>query len=314
MQPDHYDLIVVGSGPGGASLAQRLAPGGKRILILERGGYLPRSEQNWDSKTVFVDGAYQADETWTNRQGRDVQARAALLCRRQFQGLWRGAVPVARARLSRRGSHAGGDFAGLASRLRRVRALLHRGGNAFPRPRRTRRRSRWSLAPARPYPHPPVSHEPKIENLSDRSSQASGSNRFTCPSASCWTRKAASRRRPASACAAARFDGFPCLLNGKADAQVICIDPMLAATSERHDVDRRLCLTAGDRLRWSNHPDGARDARRPVRSSYSADIVVVACGALSSALLLLRSARTISIRTASPTAPIRWAATTCVTR
>jgi len=69
MPDGHYDLIVIGTGPGGASLAQRLAQSGKRILVLERGGYLPRSEKNWDSKTVFVDGAYQADETWFNRHG-----------------------------------------------------------------------------------------------------------------------------------------------------------------------------------------------------------------------------------------------------
>jgi len=53
---DHYDIIVIGSGPGGGALAQRLAPTGKRILMLERGGYLPRSRDNWDAKTVFVDG------------------------------------------------------------------------------------------------------------------------------------------------------------------------------------------------------------------------------------------------------------------
>ena len=46
---DHYDVIVIGSGPGGASLAHRLAPTGKRILLLERGDYLPRSQKNWDS-------------------------------------------------------------------------------------------------------------------------------------------------------------------------------------------------------------------------------------------------------------------------
>jgi choline dehydrogenase-like flavoprotein len=51
---------VIGSGPGGASLAHRLAGTGKRIPILERGGYLPRSRDNWDSKTVFVDATYQA--------------------------------------------------------------------------------------------------------------------------------------------------------------------------------------------------------------------------------------------------------------
>ena len=69
MSSDRYDLIVIGSGPGGASLAHRLAPTGKRILILERGDYLPRSEKNWNSQTVFVDGAYQAHETWTNSAG-----------------------------------------------------------------------------------------------------------------------------------------------------------------------------------------------------------------------------------------------------
>jgi choline dehydrogenase-like flavoprotein len=67
--PDHYDVIVIGSGPGGASVAHRLAPAGKRILLLERGGYLPRSRANWDAQTVFVDGAYQAPETWYGPEG-----------------------------------------------------------------------------------------------------------------------------------------------------------------------------------------------------------------------------------------------------
>ena len=69
MSTDHYDIIVIGSGPGGGSLAQRLAPTGKKILILERGTYLPRSEKNWDSKTVFVEGRYQAPETWYSSKG-----------------------------------------------------------------------------------------------------------------------------------------------------------------------------------------------------------------------------------------------------
>jgi len=66
---DHYDVIVIGSGPGGGALAQRLAPTGKRILMRERGGYLPRSRDNWDAKTVFVDGKYQAPATWYGRKG-----------------------------------------------------------------------------------------------------------------------------------------------------------------------------------------------------------------------------------------------------
>jgi choline dehydrogenase-like flavoprotein len=62
-------MIVIGSGPGGASLAHRLAGTGKRILMLERGGCLPRPRDNWDSKTVFVDGTYQAPETWNGADG-----------------------------------------------------------------------------------------------------------------------------------------------------------------------------------------------------------------------------------------------------
>ena len=54
--PEHYDVIIIGSGPGGASVAQALAPTGKRVLILERGDYLPREEANWSAQAVFVEG------------------------------------------------------------------------------------------------------------------------------------------------------------------------------------------------------------------------------------------------------------------
>ena len=92
---DHYDVIVVGSGPGGGSVAHRLAATGKRILMLERGGYLPRSRANWDAKTVFVDGAYQAPETWYGKKGEAFRPGPALLRRRQLQGVRVGTVPSA---------------------------------------------------------------------------------------------------------------------------------------------------------------------------------------------------------------------------
>ena len=46
MSNGNYDLIIIGSGAGGG-LALKLAPSGKRILLLERGGFLPREKQNW---------------------------------------------------------------------------------------------------------------------------------------------------------------------------------------------------------------------------------------------------------------------------
>ena len=69
MADTHYDVIIIGSGPGGGATAAKLAPMGKRILLLERGEYLPRTPHNWDSKSVFVDGKYQAKETWYDSKG-----------------------------------------------------------------------------------------------------------------------------------------------------------------------------------------------------------------------------------------------------
>jgi choline dehydrogenase-like flavoprotein len=73
MAGEHYDVIIIGSGPGGATMAWRLAQTGKRILLIERGDYLERGPQNWDSRTVFVDAAYQAKETWYGADGRSFQ-------------------------------------------------------------------------------------------------------------------------------------------------------------------------------------------------------------------------------------------------
>jgi choline dehydrogenase-like flavoprotein len=61
--PEHYDVIVIGTGAGGGTLANTLAPSGKRILLLERGNFLPRETQNWDPESVFVDGRYISPET-----------------------------------------------------------------------------------------------------------------------------------------------------------------------------------------------------------------------------------------------------------
>ncbi len=85
MAGNAYDVLIIGSGPGGASLAQRLAPTGRTILLLERGDYLPRSVDNWDSQKVFVEGVYQTKETWYGKDRRVLPAGPALLRGRQFR-------------------------------------------------------------------------------------------------------------------------------------------------------------------------------------------------------------------------------------
>ena len=64
---NHYDVIIIGTGAGGGTLAYHLAPSGKRILLLERGGYLPREKDNWDSRAVFIDSKYKAKESWQDK-------------------------------------------------------------------------------------------------------------------------------------------------------------------------------------------------------------------------------------------------------
>ena len=60
-----FDVIIVGSGAGGGTLAGHLAPSGKRVLILERGDWLPREAENWDSKAVFeLDNLYVVDTSF----------------------------------------------------------------------------------------------------------------------------------------------------------------------------------------------------------------------------------------------------------
>jgi Choline dehydrogenase and related flavoproteins len=70
MSESHYDIIIIGTGAGGGTLAYELAATGKRILLLERGGYLPREKDNWDSQAVFVDNKYKARETWHDKHGK----------------------------------------------------------------------------------------------------------------------------------------------------------------------------------------------------------------------------------------------------
>ena len=90
-----YDVIIIGSGAGGGTLARQLAPTGKRILILERGGWLPREVENWSAEEVFVQNRYVPTETWYDKDGRPFrpgqQCPRTLACAELRGG--RGRVP-----------------------------------------------------------------------------------------------------------------------------------------------------------------------------------------------------------------------------
>jgi len=291
MAGEHYDVIVIGSGPGGASLAHRLAPrlaaAGKRLLMLERGDYLPRSQKNWDSHTVFVEGAYQAPETWHGADGSTfhpglhyyvggnskVYGAALFRLRERDFGEVRHKDGLSPA------WPLGYDvFEPYYTEAEKLFAVHGQRGEDPGEP--------WASGP---YPHPAVTHEPRIQQLADTLA-GEGLHPFHLPLGILLDEHNGAPT-PTSRCIRCdAFDGFPCLLNGKADAQVMCVDPTLAAYPDTVSL-----LTGAYVERLETDPAGRRISRVCVRRAgaiehYSADIVVVACGALSSALLMLRSA------------------------
>ncbi len=282
---EHYDVVVIGSGPGGGSVVHRLAPTGKRILLLERGDYLPRSPANWDSQTVFVDGIYQASETWYGADGSSFHPGlhyyvggnskvygAALFRMRQrdFDDIVHkdGVSPAWPVK-----------YDAFEPYYAEAERLFHVHGQRGEDP--------TEPASSGPFPHPPVSHEPRIAALAE-SLAKDGLHPFHLPLGILLDEKGG-KATPTSVCIRCdAFDGFPCLLNGKADAQVVCVDPALQA----HPNLTLLTGAYASRLETDGPGravTGVHVTRNGEEERYSADIVVVACGALSSALLLLRS-------------------------
>lgn len=285
MADNRYDVIVIGSGPGGASLAHKLAPTGKRILLLERGDYLPRSRANWDSQTVFVEGAYQAKETWYGRDGREFHPGLHYYVGGNSK-VYGAALLRLRERDFEEIQHKDGlspawplKYEVFEPYYAEAERLFHVHGQRGEDP---------TEPPASgPFPHPPVSHEPCIQSLND-TLREEGLHPFHLP-LGILLDEMDGRPTPTSICIRCdAFDGFPCLLNGKADAQVMCVDPALRDNSN-------LTLLTGAYVSKLETDAAGRTitdvvvARHGVEERYSADIVVVACGALSSALLLLRS-------------------------
>ncbi|HWD25781.1 MAG TPA: GMC family oxidoreductase [Rhizomicrobium sp.] len=283
---NHFDVIVIGSGPGGASLAQRLAPTGKRILLIERGDYLPRTRANWDARTVFVDGAYQADETWYGKAGESFHPGLHYYVGGNSK-VYGGALLRLRERDFDAVRHADGispawplEYDVFEPYYTEAERLFHVHGRRGEDPTEPRSSA--------PFPYPPVSHEPRIQALND-SFEQDGLHPFHLPLGILLDEKDG-KATPASTCIRCdTFDGFPCLLNGKADAQVMCVDPALKLHANltlmtNAYVSRLETDAAGGSVTGVVVAQGESEAR------YSADIVVVACGALSSALLLLRSA------------------------
>jgi choline dehydrogenase-like flavoprotein len=278
----HWDVIIVGSGAGGGTLVQRLAPTGKRILLLERGEFLPREKENWDVKAVQLDGRYDAQETWYDRTGAAFRPGIKYAVGGNTK-VW-GAATL-RMRPSDFGEvrHAGGlspawpisyeelePYYAEAEHLWRVRG--ERGAEPTEGPA------------SRPYRYPAIRHEARVRELVADFARA-GVHASSLPLGLLLD----DERRERDACIRCdSCDGFPCLVKGKADAQTICVEPALAHPNVTlltgAKVTRLETDASGRSVRAVHVERGGRV------ETHSADVVALACGAINSAALLLRSA------------------------
>jgi choline dehydrogenase-like flavoprotein len=279
---DQYDVIIIGSGAGGGTLLHKLAPMGKRILLLERGGFVRREKDNWNPRAVNVEGKYQTREIWRDKDGRELHPHTNY--------------------------NVGGNTKFYGAALFRLREqdfgeLRHYGGLSPAWPIRYDELQRYYDEAERlyhvhgargedpteppceaPYPYPAISHEQRIQHLADDFARL-GLKPFHTPLGVMLNERnaAASKCIRCDTC-----DGFPCLVSAKADAQVCAINPSLAYEN--------VTLLTDAFVQQLETSSSGREVTKVVVNcrgetlSLSAGIVVVACGAINSAALLLRSA------------------------
>lgn len=279
---DYYDVIIIGSGAGGGTLLHSLAKSNKKILMLERGNFLPREVENWEPSAVFEDGRYISSDTWYDSSGKKFQPQVHY-----FVG---GATKLYGAALYRLRPedfgelrHMDGisptwplsydDFEPWYSEAEQLYQVHGEHGQDPTE-------GHWS----KQYPWPPVTNEPRIEQLSN-DLKARGYNPFSAPCGIMLDEK----DRPNSKCIRCSWcDGYPCLVHAKADAEVLGVRPVLDLPNVTLLVDSEVI-----KLQTDSSGKTITDVvvmRNGNQEIYSGGIVVLSAGAANSAKILLMSA------------------------
>jgi choline dehydrogenase-like flavoprotein len=288
MAATHYDVIIIGTGAGGGTLLHALAPTGKKILVLERGDFVPREKANWDSRIVNVEGHYNTKEVWHDKTGKPLHPHTNYYVGGNTKFYGAALFRLRREDFGEIRHHAGISpawpigYDDLEPYYTKAEQLYHVHGSRGEDPSEP--------AASAPYPYPAVSHELRIQQLHE-DFEGLGHRPFHTPLGIMLNEQ---DRHKSSCIRCETCDGFPCLINAKADAHVCCVDPALVhpnVTLLTNSFVSRLRTNASGRevtgveVTRKNHGNGGG-----VAETYTADIVVVACGAINSAVLLLRSA------------------------
>lgn len=280
-QSDRYDIIIIGTGAGGGTVAHELATTGKRILILERGEFLPREKDNWDPEAVYQDQKYYTDEKWRDKEGEVLDPQTCYWVGGNTK-VYGAALIQMRDRDFDEVEHKDGispawplkyqDFAPYYARAEKLFSVHGQTGQDPTEPARAA------------YPYPPVQHEPSMQVIAGALKDL-GYAPFNLP---LGLRLNEVDQTLSDCIRCDTCDGFPCMVDGKADAEVNCINP----TRQLANVT---LLTGAKVVKLHTSESGKEvtgvEAEVGDRTqTFAGNLVVVACGAINSAALLLRSA------------------------
>jgi len=283
MQPTCYDLIIIGTGSGGGTIAQKLAPSGEKILLLERGGFIPKEKENWDVDKVVVKGRYRTDEIWYDKDGKPFSPFTHYVVGGNSK-MYGAASFRLRESDFRETQHAAGlspgwplTYADLAPYYTQAERLFSvhgvRGSDPFEPPA------------DEPYPFGSIPVEPFTHELY-QNVQKAGLNPFPIPMA---VRLAEDNTYwPDAPTILGNFDGFPDPTEAKADSHVTGVRSALQHPNVT-------LLTGAFVSRLDTDATGRRVTtvhvvRNGQTETYRAGVVILAAGAINSAALLLRSA------------------------
>ncbi|MCW5259445.1 GMC family oxidoreductase [Verminephrobacter eiseniae] len=277
MNQDPADVVIIGSGVGGGGVALQLAGSGAKVLVLERGRFLPREPHNWDLEEVFVKQRYKTDDIWY------ADGRAFRPGMFYFVGgltkFYGTAMFRLRERDFERVQHEEGESPAWPIRYADLEPWYALAERLFGV------RGQAGIDPTEParscaYAHPPVPHEPVMQAIHDRL-QAQGLSPFPMPSA--IDLGDAGRCRRCSNC-----DALPCRIDAKGDAEIKLIRPALRQPNVELRtgvlVERLLTDAGGRRI------VAAQVLEDGVRKHIGGKLFVLSAGAINSAALLLRSA------------------------
>src|SRR4029077_18521523 len=260
----------------------QLAQSGKRILLLERGDWLTREPQNWLAQEVFADGRYQSEDTWYDKDGNEFAPQVHYYVAGATK-MYGAALYRLRAQDFGEIKHADGVSPAWPISYEEMEPFYTRAEQLYE-VHGARGEDPTEAPASAPYPHPAVSHEPRIQQLADDLA-AAGYQPFHAP---CGIRLNEDDMAYSRCVRCQNCDGFPCLVHAKADAEVMAVRPAL----EHENVT---LLTNATALSLKTNAEGTEVTEVEVErdgktEKHSADIVVASCGAANSARLLLASA------------------------